>query len=79
MRAPSERPIQFVCIVSIRLGQSILEKSSNSSAYLVIRKNHCFKNLLETTLSHRSQFPLSTCSFARTVWHPGHQFAAASA
>ena len=38
---PSERPIQFRCIVVICSGQSILEKSSNSSAYAVVLRNHC--------------------------------------
>ena len=80
--APSERPIQFVCIAWIRSGQSIFEKSSSSSAYLVIRKNHCSRSRVSTTVSQRSHAPSpssrrSTCSLASTVLQDGHQFAAA--
>ena len=80
--APSERPIQFVCIVRIRSGHSSDEKSSSSSAYCVIRKNHCSRSRISTTDSQRSQCPTpssprSTCSLASTVWQPGHQFAGA--
>ena len=41
--APMERPIQFFCMVLILSGQSRASiSSSNSSAYSVILKNHCF-------------------------------------
>jgi hypothetical protein len=68
-------PIQCVCIAFTRSGHSItLLKSSNSSAYLVILKNHCTKSFCRTSLSHRQHLPFSTCSFASTVWHSSHQF-----
>ena len=42
MWAPCERPIQFRCIALTFSGNSIWSNSSNnSSAYSVIRKNHC--------------------------------------
>ena len=41
--APTERPIQFFCMVLIFSGHSRLSISSrSSSAYSVILKNHCF-------------------------------------
>ena len=39
--APSDRPIQFVCWIRIGSGQSMPVKSSSSSAYFVVRRNHC--------------------------------------
>ena len=41
---PSERPIQFRCIVVTCWGHSIFEKSSSSSAYAVVFRNHCSKS-----------------------------------
>ena len=82
--APSERPIQCRCIVRMRSGHSIDEKSSSSSAYRVMRKNHCSRSRISTIDSQRSQRPTassprSTCSLASTVWQLGHQFAGAIA
>ena len=70
---PSLRPIQFVCMVNILLGQSNRPlKSNNRSAYWVMRKNHCSKSLRVMVVPHRSQLPLITCSLASTVWQEGH-------
>ena len=77
--APSERPIQLVCMTRTRSGQSSPVKSSSSSAYVVMRKNHCSRSRLTTGVSHRSQRPAMTCSFARTVSSFGHQFTGAMA
>src|SRR5439155_25453057 len=41
---PSERPIQFRCIVVTCWGHSIFEKSSSCSAYAVVFRNHCSKS-----------------------------------
>src|SRR5512146_3189371 len=73
--APSERPIQFVCSVCTVWGQSICEKSSSSSAYLVVLKNHCSSSFLITGVPQRSQtrFSPTTCSRARVVLSLGHQ------
>ncbi len=77
--APSERPIQFSCIVTTWRGHSILPMSSSSrSAYSVMRKNHCSSCLTSTTLPQRSQRPSITCSFASTVASFGHHLTAAS-
>ena len=47
---------------------------SNSSAYLVVRKNHCSSSRCSTSVSSwRQQHPPTTCSFASTVAHFGHQ------
>ena len=45
-----------------------------------MRKNHCSKSRRSTRSPERSQVPSErTCSLARTVWHPGHQFTIAFA
>ena len=77
--APSDRPIQFVCITRTRSGQSMPSKLSSSSAYLVIRKNHCSRARFSTGVSHRSHLPPMTCSLASTVRSFGHQFTGAFA
>src|SRR5215510_2190876 len=77
--APSLRPIQFVCETSMKSGQSIPSKRSNSSAYFVALKNHCSNSFLMTGVpqrSHRRSSPL-TCSRARVVLSFGHQSTAA--
>src|SRR5260221_9882366 len=55
---------------------SLSKPSSNSSAYLVVRKNHCSSSCCSTRVSSwRQQHPFeSTCSLASTVAHFGHQF-----
>src|SRR3954447_20727606 len=75
--APSLRPIQLRCIVRTFSGQpsSFSMPSSNSSEYFVVRQNHCSNSRCSTTVSScRQQHPPTTCSFARTVAHCGHQF-----
>ncbi len=74
-RAPSERPIQFRCIVSTFSGQSARPSmaSSSSSAYDVMRKNHCSRSRVVTAVPQRQQPPSTTCSLASTVWQLEHQ------
>ena len=71
---PSDRPIQFVCWTLIGSGQSMPLKSSSSSAYLVIRKNHCSRSRFSTSAPQRQQRRSgpSTCSRA-SVPSFGHQ------
>jgi hypothetical protein len=72
--APSLRPIQFVCMIRTGSGQSMPEKSSSSSAYFVIRRNHCSRSRFSTFAPQRQQrrsVP-STCSRA-SVPSFGHQ------
>ena len=77
--APSERPIQFSCIVTTWRGQSIVFASSSSrSAYSVMRKNHCSSWRTSTSWPQRSQRPSITCSLASTVASLGHHLTAAS-
>ncbi len=73
---PSLRPIQLRCMVRTFSGQSpsLSRSRSNSSAYCVMRKNHCSSSRCSTTVSSwRQQRPFTTCSLARTVQHFGHQ------
>ena len=42
-----------------------------------MRKNHCAITRCSTVASQRSQRPSSTCSFASTVLHDGHQLTGA--
>src|SRR3954451_11997289 len=75
--APSLLPIQLRCIVRTFSGQpsSFSIPSSNSSAYFVVRTNHCSSSFWNTcVVSWRQQQPPTTCSFASTVAHSGHQF-----
>jgi hypothetical protein len=67
--APSERPIQFRCIVTTRSGQSTRSSTSSSKrcAYSVILKNHWVRSRRSTGVPHRSQRPWITCSLASTV------------
>ena len=78
--APSERPIQFRCIVTTFSGHdSSRSKSSRSCcAYSVIRKNHCSSLRCSTSVPQRSQCPSITCSLASTVWSFGHHCTGAS-
>src|SRR6185312_13001022 len=80
--APSDRPSQLRWAVVVESDQSIFDLSSRSassrSAYSVIRKNHCSSVRCSTTVSHRSQRPLITCSLASTVLSCGHQLTAAA-
>ena len=75
-RAPSDRPIQFRCIVRTLSGQwvSVSSAASNSSAYAVILRNHCSRSRVTTVVPQRQQAPSTTCSLASTVRSTGHQF-----
>src|SRR5215212_2419297 len=77
--APSLRPIQLVCRVLTRSGQSNSSKRNNSSAYCVALKNHCSRFFLTTGVPQRSQTRFSpiTCSRANVVLSLGHQSTAA--
>ena len=68
-------PIQFFCMAMTRSGQPVSrsQKSSSSSAYRVILKNHWSSSFWVTSEPHREQAPPSTCSFASTVRHLSHQ------
>ena len=72
--APSDRPIQFVCMIRIGSGQSRPVKSSSSSAYFVIRRNHWARSRFSTLAPQRQQrrSTPSTCSRA-SVPSLGHQ------
>ena len=75
-QAPSERPIQFRCIVKMRSGQAPSNSPMSSSsrwAYSVVRKYHWVSRRLVTNDPHRSHIPATTCSLASTVWSVGHQ------
>ena len=53
--APSDRPIQFVCWMRMGSGQSMPVKSSSSSAYVVVRRNHCSRSRFSTSAPQRQQ------------------------
>src|SRR5829696_7181522 len=74
-RAPSDRPIQFRCIVKTFSGHSPSSRMPcrRSSAYCVILKNHCSRSRVVTGVPQRQQPPSTTCSFASTVLQLGHQ------
>src|SRR5947208_3138407 len=75
-RVPSLRPIQLRCMVRTFSGQpgKRSRSRSNSSAYCVVRTNHCSSSRCSTIVSSwRQQQPPTTCSFASTVAHFGHQ------
>ena len=77
--APSERPIQFRCIVSTRSGQSSFAMSSSRrSEKSVILNIHCSRFRDSTSFPQRSQRPSITCSFASTVWSNGHHLTGAA-
>ena len=76
--APSLRPIQLRCNLITASGQSSPEKSSSSSAYAVMRKNHCSMSFCTTGWPVRSSLPSITCSFASTVCRLSDQFTSAS-
>src|SRR5205807_9880550 len=46
---------------------------SSSSAYAVMRKNHCSSSRATTVVPQRQQAPSTTCSLASTVSSTGHQ------
>src|SRR5687767_1784821 len=75
-RAPSDLPIQLRCIVSTFSGHCDRPSApaSSSSAYCVMRKNHCSSSRVVTVVPQRQQAPLTTCSLASTVLQLGHQF-----
>ena len=75
-RAPSERPIQFRCIVSTFAGHSSSRSmpSSRPSAYSVMRRNHWSRSRGSTAYPQRQHPPSTTCSLASTVAQSGHQF-----
>ena len=68
-RAPTERPIQFRCMVRTFSGHSFRPSiaCSSSSAKCVIRRNHCSRSRLSTSVPQRQHPPSTTCSLARTV------------
>ena len=71
---PSDRPIQFVCMIRTGSGNWICEKSSSSSAYFVTRRYHWSRSRFSTFAPQRQQrrsVP-STCSRA-SVPSFGHQ------
>src|SRR5579863_5138250 len=73
---PALRPIQLRCMVRTFSGQpsSLSRPFNNSSEYLVVRRNHCSSSRCSTSVSScRQQQPPTTCSFASTVAHFGHQ------
>ncbi len=73
---PVERPIQFLCMVMTCSGHPAASSSwpdRSRSAYAVILKNHWSSSFWVTSFSQRQHTPFSACSFARTVWHEGHQ------
>src|ERR1700756_3211213 len=77
--APIDFPIQFRCIAITRSGQppsNCFKSSSNCSEYAVVFKNHCSISRASTRVSSCRQQnpPFTTCSFASTVQHFGHQF-----
>ncbi len=79
--APSLRPIQLRWIAFVRSGHSPPSGSSNSSsssAYAVIRKNHCVMFRASIGVPQRSQRPSVTYASATTVWSFGHQLTGAS-
>src|SRR3954468_12152735 len=75
-RAPSDLPIQLRCMVRTLSGHPLKRSapSSSSSAYCVIRKNHCSSSRIVTVVPQRQHPPLTTCSLASTVLQLGHQF-----
>src|ERR1022692_3228129 len=74
---PSLRPIQLRCMVRTFSGHpcKVSKPCNSSSAYFVVRRNHCSNSRCSTgVFSCRQQQPLgSTCSLASTVAHSGHQ------
>jgi hypothetical protein len=72
--APSLRPIQFVCMMRTGSGQSMPLKSSSSSVYFVMRRNHWARSRFSTFAPHLQQrrSAPSTCSRA-SVPSLGHQ------
>ena len=75
--APSERPIQLLCMSLIDSGQSKSSKSSNKrSTYSVIFNTHC--SLVVYWCPPLSDTPSITSSFDNTVPNAGHQFTATS-
>ena len=75
MRAPSERPIQWRCMVFTFSGQSSPSRqASSSSAYLVVWKKYCSSGFWVTGWPVRSSLPSTTCSLASTVPRASHQF-----
>jgi hypothetical protein len=78
--APSERPIHSRCWVLIDSGQSRRSRSaSRRSAYAVIRSIHCFSGRRTQGKFPRSERPLITSSFARTVFSSSHHQTGTSA
>ncbi len=79
-RAPSERPIQFRCMILTDSGHSSWSRSSISrSEYAVIRIIHWVSLRLKTGKLPTALRPSTvTSSFASTVPSPGHQFTGAS-
>ena len=77
--APSLLPIQFAWAFFVVSDQSMVSRlSSSRCAYRVILKNHWAMRRCSTGVPHRSHSPPTTCSFASTVMHEGHQFTGAS-
>src|SRR5262249_27561134 len=72
--APSDRPIQLVCIVLTFSGHSnVWSPVSNRSAYFVMRSIHWFISFFVTSVPQRSQRPFTTSSLEMPVLQLGHQ------
>ena len=77
--APTDLPIQFLCMSFKDSGQSKSSRSfNNRSAYAVILSTHCRIGLRITGKLPTSLFPSITSSLANTVPNSGHQFTATS-
>src|SRR5467141_1058250 len=79
INAPSLRPTQSRWRFKTFSGQpssiSLISVTS-SSAYLVIRRNHCSISFFTTGVPQRQQVPPDDCSFDSTVSSFGHQLTA---
>src|SRR5215831_10017144 len=73
--APSDLPIQLLCIVLTFSGQSRCSRPlSRRSAYFVMRSIHWLSSFFVTSVPQRSHLPLTTSSLAMPVLQLGHQF-----
>ena len=77
--APSERPIQFSCIVTTCRGQSIVVHVVEQAVGVLGDAEEPLLELADLDqVPQRSQRPSITCSLASTVWSLGHHLTAAS-
>ncbi len=78
--APSERPIQFLCVSLSDSDQSIRSSPSRRRcAYALTRRHHCHIFFCSTGYPPRTDRPSLTSSLASTVPSFGHQFTTALA